>query len=209
MGYSLSLNGVQFINNAEDGYDQSSMYLGDEYIDDYSECHWEVAGENSGIPYTDIVIEVMTDEVTGTGSITATQGLVFKLMEEMSDGQKDLLARVAIPPSAAPAGTTFTFTEVVEGAPAALSEGLSYVGHSFTIEAVAPDGSQLNNINSYMELLFKVDPNFSAPAGTHLAIAHYNEETGVWDVLSTGFSNGYAYAYSALTGAYALVTVAD
>jgi len=60
-----------------------------------------------------------------------------------------------------------------------------------------------------MELLFKVDPNFTAPAGTHLAIAHYNEETGEWDVLSTGFSNGYAYAYSALTGAYALVTVTD
>jgi len=203
--YEVNLYGVESQGNLIYDLAYLAMVENDQSTD-FSHCV-EAADQIS--EYTDIVIEVMTDEVTGTGSITATQGLIFKLMEEMSDGQKDMLARVAISPSAAPAGTTFTFTEVAEGTPAALSEGLSYVGHSFTIEAVTPDGSQLNNINSYMELLFKVDTGFTAPAGTHLAIAHYNEETGEWDVLSTGFSNGYAYAYSALTGAYALVTVAD
>lgn len=213
VGDDIVLNGVQAINNNDEGYETDPYIAHYETldvteIDDYSECGWETAGE-AGNPYTDIVIEVMTDEMTGSGSITATQGLVFKLMEELTDGQKDMLARVAIAPSSAPAGTTFTFTEVPEGDPAALSEGLGYVGRSFTITAVSPDGSELSNIYSYMELLFKVDPAFTAPEGTHLAIAHYNETTGEWDVLSTGLSNGYAYAYSALTGAYALVTVAD
>jgi len=159
--------------------------------------------------YSDIVIEVMTDDGTGSGSINATQGLVFKLMEELTDGQKEMLARVAIPASAAPAGTTFTFTEVNEGDPASLPAGMTYVGRAFTITAVAADGSQLNNTAAYMELLFKVDPSLIVPDESHLAVVHYNEETGVWDELSTGFSNGYAYAYSALTGAYALVIVSD
>jgi hypothetical protein len=211
-GHDVTLNGVEVIGNYSMGYPDPILYnygtTDTSNMDNTAGCGWTTETETgTGLTLTDIVIEVMTDEVTGSGSITATQGLVFKLMEELTDGQKDLLARVAIPPSAAPTGTTFTFSEVSEGTPAALSDGLSYVGHSFTIEAVSPDGSQLNNINSYMELLFKVDPNFTAPAGTHLAIVHYNEETGEWNELSTGFSNGYAYAYSALTGAYALVTV--
>lgn len=203
--YEIDLYGVESQGNMT--YDLALIpEIVNDQSTDFSRCT-EAAEEIS--EFTDIVIEVLTGDVTGTGSITNTQGLIFKLMEEMTDGQKDLLARVAIPASAAAAGTTFTFTEVSEGDPAALSAGMSYVGRSFTITAVAPDGSELNNVNTYIELLFKVDPNFTAPEGTHLAIVHYNEESGEWDVLSTGLSNGYAYAYSALTGAYALVTVSD
>jgi hypothetical protein len=195
LAQEVNLYGVESQGNLVYGVAYNAEIENDQSTD-FSNCV-DAAGQIS--EYNDIVIEVMTDEVTGTGSISNTQGLIFKLMEETADGQKDLLARVAIPASAAAAGTIFTFSEISEGDPAALSEGMSYVGRAFTITAVSPDGSELNNVNTYIELLFKVDPNFTAPDGTHLAVVHYNEETGEWDEISTGFSGEYAYAYSALT----------
>lgn len=202
-GFFVSLVNFEALNNWGDPYDVNAFRA--EITEGYSNC----VEQTESPTYSDIVIEVMTGENNGSGSISYTQGLVFKLMEELSDGQKELLARVAIPSSAAPAGTTFTFTETSEGDPAALSAGMTYVGRSFTLSAVTPDGSQLNNTTAYVELLFKVDPDLVVPDGSHLAVVHYNEETGAWDEISTGFSNGYAYAYSALTGSYALVLVSE
>jgi hypothetical protein len=165
--------------------------------------------EETAPTLSDIVIQVMTDEQRGSASLNGLQGLVFKLMQELQDGEKEMLARVTVPASAALAGTVATFSPIAEGNPAPLPDGMTYLGPAFSITFTAGDGSELNNVNAYMELLFKVDPGLVVPAGSHLAVAHYNQETGNWDALSTGFSGEYAYAYSALTGAYALVLMSD
>ena len=165
----------------------------------------DAIGVGPGIPISPLI------PVTGGRPMTVRvkdQVIIFQLFEEQADGSQKEVARVTLPARCAPYNAEASFKgEEVSLLADLLPEEMHILGPAFWLGLQAPDGTALSAFDATGQLRFTLPENFEAPAGNKLAVVHYDPQTETWVELTSEVRDGFAYAYSNLTGTFALVLV--
>ncbi len=124
------------------------------------------------------------------------RGLVFNLISKGEKGDDLLMAQAALPAGAVPGNSHGIFTSLFEGdLPAALPEGVSFLGPAFSLSFTLPDGSLLTALDGTMQVKFRIPDGILSSTGeptSHVNIYFFDGST--WTKLPIIIANGFAYA---------------
>jgi hypothetical protein len=185
-----------------------NIYVGDPGIlvqFPYYPCSFSQDVEpNEGISPVVVNVDFSLDTPgQGIADVAPGRGLVFNLLGKTDQGDEILMAQAAIPAGAVPDGSHGDFAQILEaGLPAALPDGVSFVGPAFTLGFTLPDGTPFTSLNEPMVVKFKIPDGFIVPSGQALSIYFFDGST--WSKLPVTISGGYVYATTSQTGTFIL-----
>jgi hypothetical protein len=173
--------------------------------DPYYPCGWTEDVQTPGISPIVVNVEFSTGSPgQGSADVAPDRGLIFNLLDKSNEGAEVLLAQAALPMGSVPGGSHAGFEQKLETSlPAALPDGVSFVGPAFTLAFTLPDGTPVTTLDETMQVKFKIPDGFTVPSGQALAIYLY-DTSGAWVKLPVTISDGYVYAFTNLLGTFGL-----